>query len=46
MLYLYQVAIQDVDFGYAAAIGVALFGIIFTLTLVQFLLFGRGDEGE
>ena len=30
VLYLYQTAIQDVDFGYAAALGVALFLVIFT----------------
>ena len=41
VLYLYQTAIQDVDFGYAAAIGVALFVLIFTLTLIQRLLFGK-----
>jgi multiple sugar transport system permease protein len=43
VLYLYQTAIQDVDFGYAATIGVALFTLIFTLTLVQRLLFGRPE---
>ena len=30
VLYLYQAAIQDVDFGYAAAVGVVLFVLIFT----------------
>ena len=43
VLYLYQVAIQDVDFGYAAAIGVALFVLIFTVTLIQRLLFGKAE---
>ncbi|MGE5691031.1 MAG: carbohydrate ABC transporter permease [Pseudomonadota bacterium] len=43
VLYLYQVAIQDVDFGYAAALGVALFLLIFTATLIQRLLFGRPE---
>ena len=43
MLYLYQVAIQDVDFGYAAALGVALFLVIFTATLLQRLLFGKPE---
>jgi multiple sugar transport system permease protein len=43
VLYLYQVAIQDVDFGYAAAVGVALFVLIFTVTLVQRLLFGKAE---
>ena len=45
VLYLYQVAIQDVDFGYAAALGVALFLVIFTATLVQRLLFGKAEVG-
>ena len=43
VLYLYQVAIQDVDFGYAAAVGLALFVLIFTVTLAQRLLFGRAE---
>ncbi|HSC92133.1 MAG TPA: sugar ABC transporter permease [Gaiellaceae bacterium] len=43
VLYLYQVAIQDVNFGYAAALGVALFLLIFTATLVQRLLFGKPE---
>ena len=43
VLYLYQVAIQEVDFGYAAAIGIALFVLIFAITLVQRLLFGKAE---
>jgi ABC-type sugar transport system permease subunit len=43
VLYLYQTAIRDVDFGYGATIGVALFVLIFTLTLVQRLLFGKAE---
>jgi multiple sugar transport system permease protein len=43
VLYLYQVAIQDVDFGYAAAIGIALFVLIFAVTLTQRLLFGKAE---
>jgi multiple sugar transport system permease protein len=43
VLYLYQVAIQEVDFGYAATVGVALFAIIFVATLVQRLLFGQAE---
>jgi multiple sugar transport system permease protein len=43
VLYLYQTAIQDVDFGYAAAVGVALFVLIFTVTLIQRLLFGKAE---
>jgi multiple sugar transport system permease protein len=43
VLYLYNTAINDVRFGYAAAIGLLLFAIIATLTLVQRLLFGRAE---
>ncbi len=43
VLYLFQIAIRDVDFGYAAAIGVALFVLIFTITLVQRFLFGKAE---
>lgn len=43
VLYLYQVAIQDVDFGYAAALGIALFALIFTVTLLQRLIFGKAE---
>jgi multiple sugar transport system permease protein len=45
VLYLYRTAINDVDFGLAAAIGVVLFVIIFTFTLVQRLLFGKAEIG-
>jgi multiple sugar transport system permease protein len=43
VLYLYNTAINDVRFGYAAAVGIILFGIIFTLTFIQRLLFGRAE---
>jgi multiple sugar transport system permease protein len=43
VLYLFQIAIRDVDFGYAAAIGVALFVLIFMITLVQRFLFGKAE---
>jgi ABC-type sugar transport system permease subunit len=43
VLYLYNTAINDVRFGYAAAVGIILFAIIFTLTFVQRLLFGRAE---
>jgi multiple sugar transport system permease protein len=46
VLLLYQEAIQNVAFGYAAALGVVLFVIIFTITLVQYLVFGRRAAGE
>lgn len=45
VLYLYQTAFQNIKFGYAAAMGVALFAIIFTLTLLQRLLFGKAEVG-
>jgi multiple sugar transport system permease protein len=44
VLYLYRTAIADVRFGYAAAIGIALFVIIFTLTLIQRLIFGQAES--
>jgi multiple sugar transport system permease protein len=45
VLYLYQTAISDLAWGYAAAIGIVLFAIIFLFTLVQRLLFGRAEIG-
>jgi multiple sugar transport system permease protein len=44
VLYLYRTAIADVQFGYAAAVGIVLFAIIFTLTLIQRLLFGKAES--
>jgi multiple sugar transport system permease protein len=41
VLYLYRAGIRETDFGYAAAVGVVLFAIIFTITLVQRRLFGQ-----
>jgi multiple sugar transport system permease protein len=46
VLYLYQVTIGEFNYGLGAAIGVVLFLIIFTLTLVQRLLFGRAEIGH
>lgn len=43
VLYLYNTAIKDVNFGYAATIGIALFVLIFAVTLVQRLLFGKAE---
>lgn len=43
VLYLYRKAIKDVEFGYAASIGVVLFLIIFAFTLVQRQLFGKQE---
>ena len=45
VLYLYQKAINDVAWGYAAAMGVVLFIGIFIFTLIQRLLFGRSEVG-
>lgn len=42
--YVYQTAFANGAFGYAAAIGVVLFVIVFTISLIQFrLLRGRAD---
>lgn len=43
VLYLYLTTVQDFRFGYGAALGVALFVLIFTLTLIQRLLFGKTE---
>jgi multiple sugar transport system permease protein len=45
VLYLYNKAIANVQFGYAAAVGVVLFVAIFAITLLQRLLFGRPEVG-
>jgi len=45
VLFLYQTAIGDVRWGYAATVGVVLFAIIFVITLVQRLLFGKAEIG-
>jgi multiple sugar transport system permease protein len=48
VLYIYNACFRKFEFGYASAIGVILFVIIFTLTIGQKLLFGsaawRGDD--
>ena len=41
VLFIYRSAIADFDFGFAAAVGVVLFAIIFTATVVQRRLFGQ-----
>jgi ABC-type sugar transport system permease subunit len=41
VLYLYNAAFVQLNFGYAAAVGVVLFLVIFTATLVQRRLFGN-----
>jgi len=41
VLYLYNAAFKQFNFSYAAAIGIILFAVIFTATLVQRRLFGQ-----
>jgi multiple sugar transport system permease protein len=43
VLYLYNQAIANIHFGYAAAVGLVLFAFIFTVTLIQRLLFGKAE---
>jgi ABC-type sugar transport system permease subunit len=43
VLYLYNRAIYAAQFGYAAAVGLLLFAFIFTVTLIQRLLFGKAE---
>jgi multiple sugar transport system permease protein len=43
VLYLYRAAFADVRFGYAAAVGLVLMLLMFALTLIQRLTFGRGE---
>jgi len=44
VLFIYRSAITDSEFGYAAAVGVVLFAIIFSLTLAQRRLFGEAPS--
>ena len=44
VLYLYDALFIQIDPGYAAAVGIALFGLIFGATLVQRRVFGREPE--
>jgi ABC-type sugar transport system permease subunit len=44
VLFIYRAAITDSEFGYAAAVGLVLFVIIFTLTLLQRRLFGEAPS--
>lgn len=44
VLFIYRSAITDSEFGYAAAVGVVLFVLIFSLTLVQRRLFGQAPS--
>jgi multiple sugar transport system permease protein len=40
VLFLYNQAFAKFDFDYAAAVGIILFVVIFTITLIQRRLFG------
>jgi multiple sugar transport system permease protein len=44
VLFIYRSAITDSEFGYAAAVGVVLFVLIFALTLAQRRLFGEAPS--
>jgi len=44
VLFLYRSAVAEFDFGYAAAVGIVLFVIIFAATLVQRRVFGQAPE--
>jgi multiple sugar transport system permease protein len=44
VLFLYRSAIAEFDFGFAAAVGIVLFVIIFSITLVQRRLFGQAPS--
>jgi multiple sugar transport system permease protein len=41
VLFIYRAAITDNEFGFAASVGLVLFVLIFTLTLIQRRLFGQ-----
>ena len=43
VLYLYNATFRQFEFGYAAAVGIVLFIIIFTATLIQRRFFGSSD---
>jgi len=44
VLYLYNAAFWKVNFGYAAAVGIVLFAVIFGATLIQRRLFGQAPS--
>lgn len=44
VLFLYRSAVAEFDFGYAAAVGIVLFVIIFSVTLIQRRLFGQAPS--
>jgi multiple sugar transport system permease protein len=46
LMYIYEKAFREWDFGYAAAMSVALFAMIFLLTVVQVRYFRSGETAE
>jgi len=44
VLYLYSAVFDQISFGYGAAVGIVLFALIFTATLVQRRLFGQAPS--
>jgi multiple sugar transport system permease protein len=44
VLYLYNAAFRQFNLGYAAAIGIVLFAIIFSATLIQRRLMGQAPS--
>ena len=44
VLFLYRSAIRETDYGFAAAVGIILFLLIMTLTLIQRRLFGQAPS--
>jgi multiple sugar transport system permease protein len=46
LMYIYEKAFREWDFGYAAAMSVGLFVMIFALTLVQVRYFRSGEIKE
>jgi ABC-type sugar transport system permease subunit len=45
VMYVYTITIKEFNYGYGATVGVVLFLIIFSLTVVQRLAFGRAEIG-
>jgi multiple sugar transport system permease protein len=46
VMYIYEKAFREWNFGYAGAMAVVLFGIIFVLTLIQVRYFRSSDERQ
>ncbi|HVO44043.1 MAG TPA: sugar ABC transporter permease, partial [Aggregatilineales bacterium] len=46
LMYIYEKAFREWDFGYSAAMSVALFAMVFILTLIQVRYFRSADERQ